>query len=72
MPWTRHIMQSVEIPVVTQTRVSGDYAPSNGQWMIGDSTIMAHAVGLAAFKDVSNIAHAGVCRKLCTTVGWGQ
>ena len=55
MPWTRHIMQSVEIPVVTQTRVSGDYAPSNGQWMIGDSTIMAHAVGLAAFKDVSNI-----------------
>ena len=47
-------MQSVEIPVVTQTRVSGDYAPSNGQWMIGDSTIMAHAVGLAAFKDVSN------------------
>ena len=53
MPWTRHIMQSVEIPVVTQTRVSGDYAPSNGQWMIGDSTIMAHAVGLAAFKDVS-------------------
>ena len=45
-------MQSVEIPAVTQTRVSGDYAPSNGQWMIGDSTIMAHAVGLAPFKDV--------------------
>jgi len=53
MPWTRHVMQSVEIPAVTQTRVSGDYDPSNTQWIIGDSTIMAHAVGLAAFKDVS-------------------
>ena len=58
MPWTRHVMQSVEIPVVTQTRVSGDYAPSNGQWMIGDSTIMAHAVGLAAFKDVNDYVYA--------------
>ena len=55
-------MQSVEIPVVTQTRVSGDYAPGNGQWMIGDSTIMAHAVGLAAFKDVSNDALATLHR----------
>ena len=53
MPWTRHIMQSVEIPVVTQTRVSGDYSPSNSQWIIGDTTIIAHAVGLAVFKDVS-------------------
>jgi len=54
MPWTRHVMQSVEIPAVTQTRVSGDYTPGNYQWIIGDSTIMAHAVGLAAFKDVSS------------------
>ena len=52
MPYTRHIMQTVEIPTVTQTRVSGDYSPSNGQWIIGDSSIMAHAVGLAPFKDV--------------------
>ena len=45
-------MQSVEIPVVTQTRVSGDYSPSNSQWMIGDTSIIAHAIGLAVFKDV--------------------
>ena len=53
MPWTRHVMQSVEIPVVTQTRISDDYTPSNGQWIIGDTIIVAHALGLAAFKDVS-------------------
>jgi len=35
--------------------VSGDYSPSNGQWIIGDSSIMAHAVGQAPFKDVSTI-----------------
>ena len=45
-------MQSVEIPVVTQTRVSDDYSPSNSQWIIGDTIIIAHAVGLASFKDV--------------------
>ena len=48
-------MQSIEIPVVTQIRVSGDYSPDNKQWKIGDSTIIAHAVGLAAFKDVSTV-----------------
>ena len=53
MPYTRHVMQSVEIPVVTQTRVSDDYSPSNSQWIIGDTTIIAHAVGLASFKDVN-------------------
>jgi len=51
MPWTRHLLQSVEIPAVTQTRASGDYQPQNMQWMIGDTTILAHALGLAAFKD---------------------
>ena len=54
MPYTRHVMQSVEIPVVTQTRVSDDYTPSNSQWIIGYPTIIAHALGLASFKDVSN------------------
>ena len=53
MPWPRHVMQSVEIPVVTQTRISDDYTPSNEQWIIGDTIIVAHALGLAAFKDVS-------------------
>ena len=45
-------MQSIEIPIVTQTRVSDDYSPSNSQWINGDTTIIAHAVGLASFKDV--------------------
>lgn len=51
MPWTRHILQSVEIPAVTQVRASDDYQPGNYQWAIGDTTILAHSVGLAAFKD---------------------
>ena len=51
MPWTRHMMASVEIPVVTQVRVSGDYQPGSKQWMVGDTAILAHALGLASFKD---------------------
>ena len=54
MPWTRHIMQTLDIPAVTQTRVSGDYHPDDTQWRIGDSSILAHTVGLAPFKDVSS------------------
>ena len=50
-------MQSVAIPVVMQNRVSQDYQPSNSthwdQWIIGDSSILSHAVGLAPSKDVS-------------------
>ena len=60
MAYPRHLMQSVEIPAVTQIRVSGDYQPSNSQWNIGDSTILAHAVGLAAFKDVSQLAYNNI------------
>ena len=54
MPYPRHVLQSVTIPVVTQVRVSDDYTPGNDQWRIGVTTILAHAVGLAAFKDVLN------------------
>ena len=54
MPWPRHLLQSVEIPAVTQTRVSDDYTPGNSQWEIGDTTILATALGLASFKDVSH------------------
>ena len=46
-------MQSVAIPAVTQVRVSGDYMPNDNQWYIGDSSILAHAMGLAPSKDVS-------------------
>ena len=51
MPWPRHILQSVMIPTVTQIRASDDYRPGNMNWRLGDTTIMAHALGLAAFKD---------------------
>ena len=51
MAWTRHIMQSVAIPAVTQVRISADYTVSS-QWRIGDSTILSHSVGLASSKDV--------------------
>lgn len=53
MPWPRHVMQSLEIQSVTQARVSDDYTPGNQQWKIGDTTILATALGLASFKDVS-------------------
>jgi hypothetical protein len=62
MPWPRHLLQSVEIPAVTQTRVSDDYTPGNSQWQIGDTTILANALGLAAFKD--NF-HTAVVEKGC-------
>ena len=32
--WTRHVMQSITIPAVTQVRASGDYQPNNNQWLI--------------------------------------
>ena len=55
MPWPRHLLQSVEISAVTQSRISDDYTPGNSQWQIGDTTILASALGLAAFKDVMNL-----------------
>ena len=52
MPLTWHILQSVAIPAVTQVKVSDDCQPSNTQWRIGDTTILAHAMELAAFKEL--------------------
>jgi hypothetical protein len=34
-----------------QARVSDDYQPGNDQWKIGISSILAHALGVAPFKD---------------------
>ncbi len=51
MPWNRHILQSVMNSAVTQIRVSDDYQPGNGQWQVGDTTILSHAMGVASFKD---------------------
>ena len=53
MAWPRHYLQSILVDAVNQIRVSDDYQPGNTQWRIGDTTILAEALGLAAFKDVS-------------------
>ena len=48
-----HALCSVEIPAVTQIRASPDYVPGSivQQWQIGVSSILAHALALAPFKD---------------------
>merc|ERR1740117_1996578 len=55
MAYPRHALQSVEIPAVTQIRASDDYVPGTrgtpGNWNIGGSSILAHALALAPFKD---------------------
>merc|ERR1719326_1824327 len=54
MPYPRHALQSVEIPAVTQVRASDDYVPNASgpdQWRLGSSSILAHALALAPFKD---------------------
>ncbi|KAA0148739.1 hypothetical protein FNF29_06521 [Cafeteria roenbergensis] len=51
MPYPRHVLQSVEVPAVTQSRASDDYSPQNDQWSIGVSSLLYHALGLAPWKD---------------------
>lgn len=59
MAYPRHVMQTVEIPAVTQVRASCDYHPGNTdgcrfpycQWNVGTSSLLAWAVGLAPSKD---------------------
>eukprot|EP00054_Salpingoeca_dolichothecata_P014018 m.78605 g.78605 ORF g.78605 m.78605 type:complete len:753 (+) comp20774_c0_seq2:47-2305(+) len=52
MSHCRHIMQSVEIPAVTQARASGDYAGEHReQWRIGQSSLFAYSLGIAPSKD---------------------
>ncbi|XP_071096650.1 uncharacterized protein [Haliotis cracherodii] len=51
MALPRHAMQSLEIPVVTQARVSGDYIPGTANWKLGISSIFAYALGIAPSKD---------------------
>ena len=52
MPYPRHLLQSFEIPSVTQSRFSGDYHAGSSQWEIGYQAIFAEALGIAPFKDV--------------------
>eukprot|EP00039_Didymoeca_costata_P026389 m.15829 g.15829 ORF g.15829 m.15829 type:complete len:770 (+) comp5505_c0_seq1:20-2329(+) len=52
MSHCRHILQSVEIPAVTNARASGDYHPGQDQWKpLGTTGIFAHAIGIAPTKD---------------------
>ncbi|CAF1132035.1 unnamed protein product, partial [Didymodactylos carnosus] len=56
MSLSRHALQSVEIPRVTQARVSDDYyvhlVDHRPQWKIGITSMFAHALGIAPYKDV--------------------
>lgn len=51
MSHVRHIMQSIAMPQVTNARASGDYHPGNGQWNIGTTSMLAHALGIGPSKD---------------------
>ncbi|KAJ8044597.1 hypothetical protein HOLleu_07382 [Holothuria leucospilota] len=51
MPMARHLLQTVEIPHMNQARASGDYIPGNGQWNIGLTSIIYHALDIRPFKD---------------------
>jgi hypothetical protein len=51
MSLVREILQSTEMPAVTNARASGDYHPGNNQWDIGETSILAHAIGIAPSKD---------------------
>ena len=52
MPLARHILQSVEIPSVTQARASDDYiATGDGQWNIGPTSLLYQALDLRPSKD---------------------
>ena len=52
MSHCRHIMQSVEIPAVTNARASGDYHPGSDQWHpLATTAIFGWAVGIAGTKD---------------------
>jgi hypothetical protein len=56
MSLPRHVLTTLQIPRVTHTRVSTDYAVHlegmADQWTIGISSLFADALGLAPFKDV--------------------
>lgn len=55
MPYIRHLIQSVEVPAVTQARASDDYvvAPYDGvaNWKIAAQSLLIFSLGLAPSKD---------------------
>ena len=57
MSYPRHFLKALEVPRVTQIRVSEDYAgtiysPNFRQWNIGMTSMVVDALGLAPNKDV--------------------
>jgi hypothetical protein len=54
-PFPRHALQALEIPRVTQARVSDDYTThlirQEAQWAIGVTSLLADALGMAPYKD---------------------
>ncbi|XP_046547850.1 uncharacterized protein LOC124257765 isoform X2 [Haliotis rubra] len=51
MAYPRFMLQSLEIPVVTQARASHDNRPGTDNWKIGVTSLFAWAIGVAPFKD---------------------
>lgn len=51
MPLPKHVLQSVDVQATTQVRGSNDYQPSNHQWQMEYSSLLAWSVGLSVFKD---------------------
>ena len=62
MPYPREFLASTQFANVRTIRASGDYHAGKDQWKIGPTSLLAHAVGLAPFKDTfytSTDAEAG-------------
>jgi hypothetical protein len=51
MAWPRHVLQSLEMPSVTQGRASSDYSLKSEQWRIGDNSLFLDAIALRPTKD---------------------
>ena len=73
MSHVRHILQSLEMPAVTNARASGDYHPGSGQWNVGTSSILAHAVGekgalLVFFSPLHQPLDSETCCRLARAV----
>jgi len=68
MPLPLHLLQSVEIPAVTQSLASGDYNPANSQWQVGYSSLLLWALGIVPFKDdfwSSSVSQPGCKFSVC-------
>eukprot|EP01047_Picozoa_sp_COSAG01_P058590 COSAG01_NODE_6921_length_3438_cov_10.682540_1_plen_403_part_00 len=51
MAWPRHVLQSLEMPSVTQGRASSDYNVKSEQWRVGDNALFLDSIALRPTKD---------------------